>query len=498
MTRTPRAWRATVPVLGLILSMGFAAAAAATGPALPRFASGELAQAVAATATGGGFLLDGVEVGETGETTAFVLERFEVFTADATIIVHGDDGETRYPAPRNAYFRGAVDGEPGSRVVLSVLEDGTVQGIVTRSEGFYLVGGEEDGGPVKAQRRAPLAMHEVDPISLKTASSGFTCGNDALPSTFDPLAALAPSAPAAPSGAFGLPEKAAVEKAALYTARVAIETDFEYYQLFNNATNAINYAGNLLAYASTIYTAEINTALAVPSVSLWTTSSDPWAQTSTLCGLMDFGRYWNKNNTAVSRTISHFLSGKGLGGGIAWVGVLCSDPFSYNTSCPGVPTDAPWGGGYGFTANISGAFNINSPTVIWDIVAVSHEIGHNFNSPHTHCYNGVGGSPDPVDQCHTGECASGCNCVGPALPGPQGQGSGTIMSYCHLRSGGFSNISLTFGTNHPQGVQPGRVPVRMSSHVVARSGAFPGCLTTPILQGIFEDGFETGTVGLWQ
>jgi hypothetical protein len=497
MTKTPRALRATVPTLGLLLSMGFAAAAAAAGPALPRFASGELAQAVAATPAGGGLFLDSIEVAGTDETAAFVLERFEVFTADATIIVHGDAGETRLPAPRNAYFRGAVDGEPGSRVVLSVFEDGTAQGIVTRSEGFYLIGG--DSGEPKAPRGRPLTLREVDPISLKTSGSGFTCGNDALPPVFDPLAALAPSGPAS-SAAFTGPGTAGLEKAAPFTARVAIETDFEYYQLFNNVADAIDYAGNLIAYASTIYSAEINTDLAVPSVSLWTTSSDPWGQTSsnTLCGLMEFGRYWNKNNTGVSRTISHFLSGRGLGGGIAWLGVLCSGGFDYSTSCPGVPTDAPWGGGYGFTASLGGAFDITNPTVIWDIVAVSHEIGHNFNSPHTHCYNGIGGNSNPVDQCHTGECASGCNCVGPALPGPQGQRSGTIMSYCHLRSGGFSNISLTFGTTHPFGVLPGRVPVRMSSHVVSMSSAFPGCLTTPVLQGIFGDGFENGTAGLWQ
>lgn len=497
MTKTPRAWRVTVPTLGLLLSMGFTAAAVA-GPALPRFASGELAQAVAATPVGGGLLLDGIEVAGTEETAAFVLERFEVFTADATIIIHGDEGETRRPAPRNAYFRGAVDGEPGSRVVLSVLEDGTAQGIVTRSEGLYMIGGGENGEPVKTLRGVPLAMHEVDPISLKTSGQGFTCGNDALPAVSDPLAALSPSGPAAASAAFSPSEKAGFEKLAAFTARVAIETDFEYYQRFNDVDDATDYAGNLIAYASTIYSAEINTALAVPSLSLWTTSSDPWSQSSTLCGLMEFGRYWNRNNTGVSRTLSHFLSGKGLGGGIAWVGVLCSSGFGYSTSCPGVPTDANWGGGYGFTANISGAFEITNPTVIWDIVAVSHEIGHNFNSPHTHCYNGIGGDSNPVDQCHTGECANGCNCAGPVLPGPQGQGSGTIMSYCHLRSGGFSNISLTFGTNHPFGVVPGRVPVRMSSHVAAMSSAVPGCLTTPVTQGIFGDGFESGTAGFWQ
>lgn len=486
MTMFLRARRAAVPILGLVLSMSGAAAAAP----LPRFESGALAEAVLATAPGGGFLLDNVQVAGTGETSAFVLERFEVFTSDAVIIVHGDEGETHLPAPRNAYFKGAVDGEPGSRVLLSVLEDGTVQGIVTRSEGLYMIGGEEEGAVQKALG-GPLTMHEVEPISLKTSSRGFTCGNDQLHPAADPLAALGMPEPAAPAAGM---EK--VEKAVSYTARVAIETDYEYYLKFNNVTTATNYAANLLAYASTVYEAEISTALMVPSVSLWTTSSDPWSQSGTLCGLMEFGRYWNKNNGSVSRTIAHFLSGRALGGGIAWLGVLCSGGFSTSANCPGLATDAAWGGGYGFTASLSGTFSINNPTVMWDIVAVSHEIGHNFNSPHTHCYNGIGGESQAVDGCYNGECANGCYCGTQGLPGAQGVRSGTLMSYCHLLGGGFSNIAMTFGMNHSYGVQPGRVPSRMSSHVVSRAGSFPSCLTYS--PGIFTDGFESGTPISWQ
>ena len=141
------------------------------------------------------------------------------------------------------------------------------------------------------------------------------------------------------------------------------------------------------------------------------------------------------------------MSGKSLGGGIAWLGVLCRSGFNASASCPGVPTDAPWGGGYGFTANLSGTFNVNNPTVMWDIMAVSHEIGHNFNSPHTHCYAGLGGNGSPIDQCYGNE--SGCYTGVGSLPGPAGAGSGTIMSYCHLVRSSYSDVSLNFGTGHP-------------------------------------------------
>jgi len=80
-----------------------------------------------------------------------------------------------------------------------------------------------------------------------------------------------------------------------------------------------------------------------------------------------------------------------------------------------------------------------------------------------------------VDQCYSGE--PGCYSGATSLPCPAGNsGCGTIMSYCHLRSGGFNNISLTFGTGHPWGVLPQRVPDRMRTHVEAVASFAPSCL----------------------
>jgi cysteine-rich repeat protein len=74
-----------------------------------------------------------------------------------------------------------------------------------------------------------------------------------------------------------------------------------------------------------------------------------------------------------------------------------------------------------------------NPDDTWDVIVVTHEIGHNFGSVHTHCY------VPPLDMCYSGEpnCYSGPT----SLP----SGGGTIMSYCHLLPGGVANINLTFG-----------------------------------------------------
>jgi hypothetical protein len=257
-----------------------------------------------------------------------------------------------------------------------------------------------------------------------------------------------------------------------------------------------------------VYEEEVDTSLLVETIFLYSTSSDPWVQTASDCGLAEFGAYWNTqaSRTGVTRTIAHFLSGKNTGGGIAWIGVLCSAggnaslSGNLGTSCPGMADFGPYFGAYGYSGSLSGNFDINNPGVVWDLYVVAHEIGHNFNSPHTHCYAGLGGNASPVDQCYSGQCGqSGCHCGSQSLPcGTAGGGCGTIMSYCHLRAGGYGNIAFTFGQGHPYGTAPERVPARMNNHVVSRAGINPSCLAyvSPVT-GIFTDGFESGDLSAW-
>jgi len=61
------------------------------------------------------------------------------------------------------------------------------------------------------------------------------------------------------------------------------------------------------------------------------------------------------------------------------------------------------------------------------------ELGHNFGSGHTH----DGGYNPVIDTCGT-TCPA-------QLPLSN---SATIMSYCHLCSGSYSNLQYTFGGNY--------------------------------------------------
>ncbi|HEY3567547.1 MAG TPA: M12 family metallo-peptidase [Thermoanaerobaculia bacterium] len=483
----------------------------------PVVRSQDFAATAAGLATGARLRLEGVQIADTGEPATFDLERFEVFAKDAKITVHGDRGDRVLSPPANSYFRGTLKDRPDSRVFLARLADGSTRGMVSAPGETYLIGADSAASEAKALG-GPLMMHRVDPVLLKSSRRDTaTCGNASLPE--GPGNKMLDFGDVTASPALAEKATAAGTTTALYTARIAIETDYEFFQIFNDATVATNYVANLVGFASTVYAAELNTTLVVQSLSLWQTSNDPWTQRNTLCSLLEFGKYWNQNKTGVSRTIAHFLSGKLSGGGISWVGALCRSTFTTGyTSCPELGAETtPWGGDYGYTGNMYGEFNINNPVVVWDIYSFAHEVGHNFGSKHSHCYNNVGGSSEPIDKCYSGE--SGCYSGATSLPGPSGQGSGTIMSYCNLMSGTYSNISMTFGTNFAYGTLPGREAAQMSNYIGAVAASNSACLA-PVSGGgggtggggggsnpppppppsalPFSDGFESGTMGSWQ
>jgi hypothetical protein len=112
---------------------------------------------------------------------------------------------------------------------------------------------------------------------------------------------------------------------------------------------------------------------------------------------------------------------------------------------------------------------------------VAHEIGHNFGSLHTHCYNGIGGEANPVDGCYDWE--PGCWAGATGLPGlnslsggVSGGRTGTVMSYCGQLPGYLGNIAWTFGLGHPYGIKAYRVPDVMFAGAAAAHAANPACL----------------------
>jgi len=437
----------------------------------------QLASLARGISEGAGLVIQGLDLQTLGEVE-LEFERFTVFTEDAVILA----GEQQVQVPDNAYFRGAVAGLPGSRAVLSFKASGGIDGLIISDGELWHVSS-------RAQL-AGLAGQRLD-ILEENIDRPFDCQSGQLASA-EPFS-LVDEATAAVSDSL----LQAVDYS--YSARVAIDTDWEFLDNFDgDVVAATDYVGDLFAFSSSIYEDEVDTSLFISYLKWWpgpNSGSDPWTQSGCSGALSQFRSYWNSNHAGTERTIAHLMSGKSMGCGIAYVGVLCNTSY-----------------GYGVTGSLSGHFDPLNPlsgSGFWDILAVSHEIGHNFGSGHTHCYQGVpnSGYPESVDHCYDStppdpddpEPPSSCYQGTPALPPgcSAGDRCGTIMSYCHLRSGGYGNISLTFGQDHPSGEDAWRVPTVMSTHVVSRAQSYPSCLSVIIPALIFEDGFESGDVSAW-
>jgi hypothetical protein len=201
--------------------------------------------------------------------------------------------------------------------------------------------------------------------------------------------------------------------------KVAIETDYQFYQKFGSTPAATAYVTQLMAAISDQYFTDVQATLSIAYLGLYTTAADPWTSQDSggnSSNLLDeFQHAWTTNGWPAQANLAHFISGANLGGGVAYVNVLCNQSF-----------------GFGVSGNIDGTINWGTWTgapgnFTWDFVVVAHEIGHNFGSSHTHSYC------PPLDQCYT-------NCTGTTVCS-----QGTIMSYCHT-CGGMDNIDLEF---HP-------------------------------------------------
>ena len=334
------------------------------------------------------------------------LRRFDPFAPAARIEVVDAHGAHALPLPDATYWTGTVRGEPESRAFLVAGTD-SVHGFVIRGGNVYPF------GPDAAGRHRTYALRDVDPATYPPP--GDFCANDLHAARIDSPLVSAPARAAAGLAPPAIPRAA---DTTLLGVDVAVETDYELRAKFSTDQQARDYLASLAAAASAIYERDVNVRLRFSYVRIWATSSDPWNTSSTIDQLDEVQGYWtnpanNMDAIAGSHDMVHFVSGKSVQGGIAYVGTVCDAQYGFGVS------------------QVFGSFDLSDPSQIWDVLVAAHEMGHNLGSPHTHCYN------PPVDECYNQE--SGC------YSGPVVASRGTVMSYCHLLAGGLSNIDLVFG-----------------------------------------------------
>ena len=314
--------------------------------------------------------LTNVPLGLVGEVD-LELHRTSIVAEDAQTLVVGKDGIERPVASSLAtIWRGSVTGDESSDVFLSDSPAGLFGWIQTAGERYVITSGDPTGD------RTTIIYPSMGLASAMIEWSPFEC------------ATINRNAPQMEEFGPHAPEEGGIAGNTCMTVEIAIDTDNAFLSMFGgDEAEAQGYIETLVAGANVIFSRDASAQLSIVYTRLWS-STDPWSATSTSGRLNEFRDYWRSQMSSVARDTAHHLSGQGLGGGVAWtIGAVCGTNSSYAVS-----------------ANLNGFF----PTPLqehssqnWDIVVFTHELGHLFDSPHTHSYN------PPIDGCGT-NCTS-CN-----------------------------------------------------------------------------------------
>jgi hypothetical protein len=325
-------------------------------------------------------------------TAKIYLERFDVLNADAEINITTANGNEKYKLTEIPLsYKGNISNDKNTLAALTISKNG-IEGILTSGNDTYILGKLDN-------MESDFVLYQESKMKIK---SDFLCGFNDL-EYMEEIEKLSREFEHKESNGFN----------EMLDANIAIDLDFATYNIYNQSVqNTINYALTLMTSASALYCKDMNIRLMIPYINVWTVQ-DPYVGATSSPILSAFRSYWNANNQSVQRTVAHLISRRaGNLGGIAYLNVLCSNPVN--------------GSGYGFS-NTNGPIS-PLPVFSWDVMVVCHELGHNFGSPHTHCWPG-----SPIDSCYASE--AGCY-NGPPIPR-----LGTIMSYCHLNG----SIKLDFG-----------------------------------------------------
>jgi sugar lactone lactonase YvrE len=322
-----------------------------------------------------------------GELFELELTRFTVTLPTTQFRSATPAGQVARPAPEVVNFRGRIAGQPGSHAFFSLTSGGTVNGYITRPDGrrFFLSGQQSN---VAAGGGITLSTESATPGIFGDIPS---CGVD---HTHDLRIQMTPSVAA---GINPNPSPRVLF--------VAIDSDQEYYQLFNDETAAQAYMVQLIAAISDIYIRDFGAKLVLTFSRIWPAGGEPFSADS----LSGFANYWFSSEDPTPYHLIHLFSGRRNTpyGGVAYVAGSCS------------------GSAFGISAFLLGSFPTpvgESSLGTWDLVVVAHEMGHNMGTYHTH-----DGYNPPIDQCANGVWSRG-----------------EIMSYCHIVPGGLLNTDLRF------------------------------------------------------
>ncbi len=194
---------------------------------------------------------------------------------------------------------------------------------------------------------------------------------------------------------------------------IYFETGYEMLESQGTVQQVMNYLTILFNAEQLIYFNE-DIIMQIREIKVWNTAEPEYSLTTTSAALSSFV---SRMLAGFNGDLAHYVTFNNLGGGRAWLNVLCAAPQSQT----------------GVSGNLSASYS-PYPNYSFSVNVITHEMGHNFGSPHTHSCTWPGGA---IDDCYAVE--------GTCSPGPTPVGGGTVMSYCHLDWSIGVNLANGFG-----------------------------------------------------
>ena len=277
--------------------------------------------------------------GPQGSAT-FLLERHSNRAQDFQLLVQVEDGSLiDVPAPPVSTYRGFVAEAPELRVSATLLPNGLKACVRAADGSSWYVEPKHAMGASSAR-----AAHIVYAQSDLELGEGF-CGSEGLEFT-------RPSE-GTTNSMFG--------SGCFRVAEIAIDADYENFLLNGSDVSAttLNIEASLNA-VNDMYAREVAISHSLTQIIVRSAEPDPYPSFVPGTLLDSFREHWNNQQGGVVRDMAHLATGKEMDGniiGLAWVGVVCNQPWSYGLT--------QYNLGFGGIVSV-----------------LAHELGHNWNAPH--------------------------------------------------------------------------------------------------------------------
>lgn len=408
-----------------------------------------------------------------------MVEPFSVRAPNFEVLLRGPQGElTRYDAPPPKTVRGAVVGDPFSRVYgaidgpsvnLTIIRPGhqtTLIRSVTRvlpdvPQSVHLIHTAEQTMPVDGVCGVDdAAMGHVVPPAQHIAQAPPLLTDIPTPTDEHEEHESSPLPPGSDELALGL-----------FVTQVSFDSDNEFYVAQgNSANNCIDYIDQMMVGVDAVYRAQVGISYSVNRIVLSPSATDPFGSgTSASSRLVDLRNVWESSPyNSFERDVVQGIMGIDFDGGTIGVAFICNNggcsgqvcARRNNFTCPfGDGTGADCGG-YSVVEDFNTAGSLDQ------LGLSAHEFGHNWGAQHCN------GESDCFIMC-----TNIGGCMGSALTfGSTSRNS--IISHRNSRPCLHQSATTVYVRNTFTGAELGTVA---NPYITFRAGAY-GCETGGIMQ----------------